>query len=113
MKEKRTPDGIKTFHDFWPYYVREHSNGISRSLHAFGTLLGLTLLAWLLFHEMWAWVWVAVIVGYGFAWIGHFVFEKNVPATFRYPIFSLAADFKMLFKILTGQMGAEVKRYVK
>ncbi|MBX3023060.1 MAG: DUF962 domain-containing protein [Bdellovibrionales bacterium] len=102
------PRGLKTWREFWPYYVREHLNPVSRALHVCGTALSLILLGVFVSQEQWAALWIVPLCGYAFAWIGHFVFEKNRPATFRYPFFSLASDFVMLFKTLTFQMGKEI-----
>jgi hypothetical protein len=101
---------FRSFKDFWPYYVREHSERMNRVLHFIGLsgaiLCTLTALAtwrpWLLL--------VAPLFGYSFAWFGHFVIEKNKPATFKYPLFSLGADFVMLYCIATGRMRDEVRK---
>jgi hypothetical protein len=110
---KGTPDGIKSFSEFWPFYVREHLNPVSRTLHVVGTLLGVVLAVDLIRHELWSYLWAPIVVGYGSAWIGHFVFEKNRPATFKYPLWSFFGDWKMIFKVLTRGMRAEVERAVK
>jgi hypothetical protein len=90
--------------EFYPYYLSEHRNLTSRRLHFIGTALFLTLLIYIVFTGEWASFWVIPLVGYGFAWVGHFFFEKNKPATFKYPLFSLASDFIMFKDILTGQI---------
>src|SRR5690349_5962010 len=113
MNRKGTPPGIKSFSEFWPYYVREHLNGVSRTLHVVGTLLAVALGIYFVREEMWPMLWLLPVVGYGFAWIGHFVFEKNRPATFKYPLWSFLGDWKMIFKVLTGQMRSEVERAIK
>lgn len=95
---------IKTYEDFWPYYVSEHQDPTCRRLHFVGTSLVMAMATNPL-------LWPALpIAGYGFAWVGHFVFEKNRPATFDYPLWSLRADFRMWKKIATGQMDAELAR---
>ena len=91
---------FESFEDFYPYYLSEHRNGVCRLLHTVGSLIVLALLGsaiatrnpWLLLY--------CPLVGYGFAWIGHFVFEKIRPATFTYPLWSLRGDFVMLKDIL-------------
>ncbi len=101
---------IETFAEFWPFYVREHAVPACRALHFIGSTLALVLIAaavrlynpWLLL--------AALVVGYGFAWIGHFFIEKNKPASFKYPLWSFLADWKMWAMILTGRMGAEVQK---
>ncbi|MFI5288212.1 MAG: Mpo1-like protein [Polyangia bacterium] len=98
-----------SFEEFWPYYVREHSNPLNRKLHFIGTSLALGCAAGAATGQFWLWPAVPV-VGYGFAWVGHFFVEKNRPATFTYPLWSLMGDFVMWKKMLTGQMDAEVER---
>lgn len=93
----------KTLKEFYPYYLEEHQNPTCRVLHFTGTgLVFLILLAGLLSGN---YIWLISIpfVGYGFAWIGHFFFEKNKPATFQYPGFSLASDFILFFDLLIGK----------
>ena len=94
---------IKSFREFYPFYLSEHTNPVSRKLHFIGTALIFVILG-IVFATGQGWYAVAIpIVGYGFAWAGHFFFEKNKPATFRYPLWSLASDFKLFFEILTGR----------
>jgi hypothetical protein len=101
---------FKSFDDFWPFYVREHSNKTNRALHFVGTTLAVTSLATGLVTGKKGLMIAAPFLGYGFAWIGHFVVEKNRPATFQHPLWSLRGDFVMWWKIATGQMEAEVER---
>jgi hypothetical protein len=94
---------IKSFREFYPFYLSEHTNPVSRKLHFIGTAFVFVILAIVIATGQ-GWYAAAIpIVGYGFAWAGHFFFEKNKPATFRYPIWSLASDFKLFFEILTGR----------
>ena len=97
-------DRIDNFADFYPYYLEEHSDRTCRRLHFVGTTLALlTLIA--AFATLNFWLLLAVpFFGYGFAWVGHFFFEKNKPATFTYPMFSLMGDFVMYKDILTGKI---------
>jgi len=105
---KRT---YRTFRDFYPFYLSEHSNRTCRRLHFAGTSVGLVcLVSALLTRNAW-WLLVGLVAGYAFAWVGHFVFEKNRPATFTYPLWSLRADFVMWSKIIQGTMDAEVERF--
>jgi hypothetical protein len=94
---------IKTLKEFYPYYLSEHKNGTSRLLHFIGTTLFFVfLMGAFLFDNMWFIV-ACPMAGYGFAWVGHFFFEKNKPATFKYPLFSLASDFILYFEIVNGK----------
>lgn len=99
----------KTFAEFWPFYLSQHLNPVSRRLHALGTLSGLVVAVIAFSLQSWAVGGGAFVCGYAFAWVGHFVFEKNRPATFRQPFFSFAADFVLLFKMITGQLDAEIR----
>ena len=101
---------MKTFAEFWPFYVREHQNPINRALHFTGSSLGLLVGAGALATGQLYLLPIAAGIGYGFAWTGHFLFEKNRPATFKYPLYSFAADWVMWLKILRGEMGREVER---
>ncbi len=105
MSEKR----IETWGEFWPFYVREHSSPACRALHFIGSSLSLIMLATGIFYSPWL-ILAAPIVGYGFAWIGHFFIEKNKPASFKYPLWSFLADWKMWAMMLTGRMGGEVRK---
>ncbi len=101
---------MKTFQDFWPYYVREHSRPVTRILHATGTIASTILLVELLVTRNWLMLPAALVVGYGFAWAAHFFVEHNRPATFKHPLWSFAADYKMVALMLTGRMKREVAR---
>ena len=91
------------FADFYPFYLAEHSNRTCRRLHFVGSTLALMFLALAIFSDP-RWLLVALVSGYGFAWIGHFGFEKNRPATFRQPLFSFVGDWVMYKDILTGKI---------
>jgi hypothetical protein len=98
--------------DFWPYYVNEHSDPINRRLHFIGnTNLLFWLVLGLLRRSPWLLVF-AVASSYAIAWVGHFVFERNIPATFRYPVLAGVCDLLMYHKTLRGEMDAEVVKYV-
>lgn len=99
----------RSFDEFWPYYVREHSRPACRNLHFVGSTLAIVILLVGAFYNPWLLLAVP-IVGYGFAWIGHFAIEKNRPATFKYPLWSLIADWKMWTLMLVGRMSAEVEK---
>lgn len=94
---------IKTYSEFYCFYLSEHRNKTSRILHFTGTFLVFVLLFTAIFYK-WGWEWIFLpLVGYGFAWVGHAFFEKNKPATFKYPFWSLISDFKLFFEILFGR----------
>lgn len=92
------------FSDFYPYYLQEHSNRTCRRLHFVGTSLVIGLAVTAVATATWWMLWLLPVAGYGFAWLGHFGFEKNRPATFRYPFYSLWGDFVMYKDILTGRI---------
>jgi len=101
---------FETFDDFWPYYVREHSKKLTRQFHFVGTSLALACVAGAVFGRK-PWLLLAApVAGYGAAWISHFFIEKNRPATFEHPLWSVQADFVMWGKMLAGTMDAEVER---
>jgi hypothetical protein len=102
--QPETPARYTTFRAFYPYYLSEHSNIVCRRLHYAGSTVGLICIA--MFFVTWRWWWLlaALISGYAFAWVGHFFFEKNRPATFTYPFFSFAGDWRMYFDMLRGKI---------
>ena len=100
---------INSFSDFWPYYVRAHSQERTRVLHAVGSVLAVVMLGLALAVNLWLLLAVPV-VGYAFAWYAHFFVEHNKPPTFEHPFYSLAADYRMLFLMMAGRMDAEVER---
>ena len=93
-----------SFAEFYPYYLQEHSNDVCRRLHYLGSLLVLSILGYALFTQQWLWLLALPFAGYGFAWVGHFVFEKNKPATFKYPLYSFMGDWVMLKDAFTGRI---------
>lgn len=103
---------MTSFAEFWPFYLREHARPATRALHYIGTTLvilcfvaGLATGRALLF-------WLMPVAGYGFAWVAHFRVERNRPATFRHPVWSLAADFVMYGYWITGRLGPQLARGV-
>ncbi len=101
---------IESFEEFWPTYVHAHRDPRNRALHYLGTtaVLGTALTA--VFTWSPGLLLLTPVVGYGPAWIGHFVFEKNRPATFEHPLWSLRGDFRMYFLALHGMMANEIER---
>ncbi len=95
---------IATYTEFWPYYLSEHSLTTCRVAHYIGTTISLGFLLYLVISlNPWA-ILGALLSGYGFAWFGHFVLEKNRPATFSYPFWSFYSDFRMYFLWLAGRL---------
>lgn len=94
----------KSFSEFWPFYVAEHSRTGTRWLHLLGTTAGLATVAYLIAIGKWWLFPLGFIPGYGCAWFAHFVIERNKPATFQYPLWSFMADYKMIALMLTGRM---------
>jgi hypothetical protein len=97
---------FKTFSDFYPYYLGEHSNKTCRRLHFVGTCGVIALLILFFFTGNLLILAGLPLFGYGLAWVGHFAFEKNRPASFKQPLYSLLGDFKMFWDILTGRVPA-------
>lgn len=95
---------FNSFSDFYPYYLEEHSNPICRRLHFVGSALVLAVIATVLFTQMWVLLWLCPVIGYGFAWVGHFFYEHNRPATFKHPFYSLMGDWVMFKDILVGKI---------
>ena len=104
-EEPDVSDGrYQSFAEFYPFYLSEHADRRTRRIHFVGSALALFCLLWALLSGEAGWFLAAVICGYGFAWFGHFFFEKNRPATFKYPLYSLMGDGKMFWQILTGKI---------
>lgn len=99
-----------SFGEFWPYYLREHSNVRTRALHYVGTSLVVALFFGLLATGRWELAVAMPVAGYFFAWVGHFAIEHNRPATFKYPLWSLVADFRMWGLAITGKLGPHLRR---
>ncbi|TLY58384.1 MAG: DUF962 domain-containing protein [Gammaproteobacteria bacterium] len=98
------PPTFASFREFYPYYLGQHSHPISRRLHVCGTLLALAVALAALVTGRWAWLLGAPLAGYLPAWVGHYFFERNVPATFSHPLYSLRGDLSLLVEVLTGRM---------
>lgn len=99
----------KSFKEFYPYYLTEHSKRGTRITHFIGTTLFILMVLYsLVTGNVWLFL-MGIVLAYGWAWIGHFFIEKNKPATFQYPLWSLASDFKLYFQILGGKEGFTAK----
>ena len=94
----------RSFSEFYPFYLSQHRNIICRRLHFVGSVLVLLVLFYCVFNGLWASLFWLPVIGYGFAWLGHYFFEKNRPATFIYPLYSLVGDWVMFKDILTGKI---------
>jgi len=95
---------FKRFAEFYPFYLSEHSNRTCRRLHFAGSSLSLLCLAALVATRNPWWLLAGLLCGYGFAWVGHFVFEKNKPASFKRPLYSFMGDWVMYMDIWTGKV---------
>jgi len=103
----------KSFRSFYPYYLTEHGDVKNRILHFTGTAGLLAILVAAIVLQKWWMLALIPVCGYGFAWVGHFFIEKNKPATFTYPLYSLGSDFVMFWHILTGQISKKLEEAKK
>ena len=95
---------FNSFREFYPFYLGEHANRTCRNLHFVGTSLALGILIWAIVSGRPMLILLALVQGYAFAWVGHFFFEKNRPATFTYPLYSFMGDWVMWKDMLTGRI---------
>ncbi|MBV8502279.1 MAG: DUF962 domain-containing protein [Paucibacter sp.] len=95
---------MKSFAEFYPYYLGEHRNRTCRRLHFAGSSLGLLCLGWAIYSGAPGFILLGLLCGYGCAWIGHFGFEKNKPASFSRPLYSFMGDWVMYWQIWTGKI---------
>ena len=103
MEEQASKPAFNSFEEFYPFYLGEHANALNRRLHFIGTSL-VILLAISAFFFGPKLLWALPVAGYGFAWVGHFIIEKNRPATFKHPLWSLMGDFRMYADIIRGKV---------
>lgn len=101
---------IRAYRQFWPYYLRQHARPATRALHFAGTGVALVFLGLFVATRDWRFPIAAIVSGYGLAWIGHFGPERNRPAAFRYPLWSLFSDFRMFFSWLSGRLPDQLAR---
>jgi len=92
------------FREFYPYYLGEHRNRMCRRLHFIGSTLVILIVLLAIVCGEPRWLWLVPVAGYGFAWVGHYVYEKNRPATFRHPLYSLMGDWVMYWQVLSGKI---------
>jgi len=108
MKQKKgeikVPKTYKSFEEFYPFYLSEHSNRTNRRLHNVGSVLALISLLVIVLLGKFTLLFVPLLCGYGFAWVGHFFFQKNKPATFKYPLYSFLGDWVMLYDVIRGKI---------
>ena len=98
------PSSYASFRDFYSFYLTEHSNRTSRRLHVIGSTLVLAVFIAVIVSQRWMWLWALPVLGYGFAWVGHYFFERNRPATFTYPLYSFIGDWVMWWQVVTGRL---------
>ncbi len=105
------PAQFRTYAEFWPFYLREHARPATRAIHYVGTLASTVALIAAAATAHWWWLLAVPALGYGPAWIGHFFIEKNKPATFQAPFWSLISDYRMCGLFLTARLGEELMKY--
>jgi hypothetical protein len=105
------PASFSDYAAFWPFYLSQHSKRATRLMHVAGTCLGLLAVIVGIATFSVGWLLVALVAGYGVAWIAHAVIERNRPATFTYPLWSLRGDFHMLWLWFSGRLQTEVARH--
>jgi hypothetical protein len=102
--QQKQPSQYGSFSEFYPYYLSEHKNRRCRQCHYLGSTMTIFVLLLCIYYQAWSWLWLLPVIGYGFAWFGHYVFEKNRPATFKYPVYSFFGDWVMFWQMLTGKL---------
>src|SRR5690554_1572098 len=100
---------FKSFAEFYPYYLAEHADRRCRAMHYIGSTFVVLILAYVIYSQQWWWLIAVPVVGYGFAWLGHFGFEHNKPATFKYPAYLLLGDWVMYGQFLLSLVGIKKK----
>ncbi len=99
-----SPKVYKNLDEFFPFYLSQHVDPLNRLLHVIGTSLVVAVALYSVLTAQFKNLLFVPLIGYGFAWVGHFFFEKNRPATFTYPLLSLKGDFKMWYGVITGSI---------
>lgn len=104
---------IRNYHEFYRFYLTEHRNIMSRRLHVAGSSTGLLLLGVSLVKSKKRYLPLALLAGYACAWVGHFMFEKNKPASFKQPLYSFISDWRMFTDVVRGNLSLKDRRYDK
>ena len=100
----------RTYQEFWPFYLREHSKPQTRAIHYIGSIASVVVI-WAVATQNWWWLLAVPVCGYSFAWFSHFFVEKNKPATFQAPVWSLISDYRMCALFLSGHLDGELMKY--
>ena len=103
-------DRKATYAEFWPYYLQEHAKPKTRYFHYIGTALVIVIALFAILTQRWIWLVAMPIAGYLFAWASHAFVERNKPATFTHPLWSLVSDFRMFFLWISGRLGPELEK---
>lgn len=111
MMKEQPANQFQCFAEFYPYYLSEHANPVCRILHYLGSLTAIMITGAAIAFSDWWLILLAPLAGYGFAWVGHFFFEHNTPATFRYPLWSFMGDWVMLKDFLSGRLKKKMQKY--
>ena len=101
----------RTYDEFWPFYLREHSKPQTRAIHYIGSIASVAVLIWAVATQNWWWLLAVPVCGYSFAWFSHFFIEKNKPATFQAPVWSQISDYRKCGQFMTGNHDRELKKY--
>ena len=103
-------DRKATYEEFWPFYLQEHAKPETRVFHYVGTALVIGIALFAIATQRWIWLAAMPVAGYFFAWVSHAFVERNKPATFTHPLWSLVSDFRMFFLWLSGRLDKELEK---